>query len=222
MISLPMHYATSQPKAPALAAADWWEYKKTTLDDAHQQTAVPITPNNYFQIAHAHAYIKIFAFLEAIAWAEGTAGMHGYRYLFGSTHKAPRLIQNFDDHPRLLTTFINTQGIRQRTSAAGKYQFIAPTWDGLAATNPELKSFAPIYQDHAAYLLLSQCGALADLLENNLTAAIGRASRKWASLPNAPFPQPRRTLSSFLDHYEQYLKPVDIWPDASPAITTPV
>ena len=84
------------------------------------------------------------AFLDMIAFAEGTAGENGYYVMFGGG-----LMTSLADHPRRLFTFTNLAGQQLRTTAAGRYQFLARTWDTLKA-RLGLPDFGPASQDAAA------------------------------------------------------------------------
>lgn len=127
------------------------------------------------------------AFLAMIRQAEGTAGRDGYNMLFGGT-----LFDSFADHPR--TKITARLGGRSITStAAGAYQILERTWDEARAAL-SLPDFSPESQDIAAAWLIRRRGALRDVLEGRIDAAIGRCNREWASLPGSPYGQPVITL----------------------------
>ena len=87
------------------------------------------------------------------------------------------------------------------STAAGAYQIIKPTWDMIRAIEPRLSDFSPEAQDQAAIRLLAQCGALADVQNNNLTAAIAKASKIWASLPGSTANQNPKQMQFALDRF---------------------
>ncbi len=143
------------------------------------------------------------AMLDAIAWAEGTAKGpdNGYRVLFG--WPAPdRTFTSYADHPRRLFAFTDKAGRQLKTSAAGRYQFIAPTWDDVRA-RLALPDFSPASQDAAAIELIRQRGALRDVDAGRLVAAVAKIRTVWASLPGAGYDQPERKLAELQAAYQQ-------------------
>lgn len=123
--------------------------------------------------------------LDLIADAEGV--QHGYATGFGNT-----VLDNLKDHPRQLKEFKQTDGKTNKTSAAGRYQFLSKTWDDVAS-KLGLTDFSELSQDLAAVELIRRRGALDDVLEGNLEAAIPKLGKEWASLPSSPYAQPTRT-----------------------------
>lgn len=136
------------------------------------------------------------AFLDMIAFAEGTSGPDGYRTLFGGG-----LFDSYADHPRKVFTFTNSRGQTLKTSAAGRYQFLARTWDSLK-TKLGLQDFGPTSQDIAALELVRQRGALGDVKAGRITAAIGKCAPVWASLPGAGYAQPERKQADLIAAYQ--------------------
>lgn len=137
------------------------------------------------------------AFLDMLAYSEGTAGPNGYRTMFGGT-----LFTSTADHPRKFFTFTDKVGKTNKTSAAGRYQFLARTWDELKASL-NLPDFGPESQDRAALELVRRRGALADVRAGRIQAAITKCAPIWASLPGAGYNQPERKLSSLLNTFAQ-------------------
>nr|WP_284402127.1 glycoside hydrolase family 104 protein [Acidovorax sp. SUPP2825] len=127
-----------------------------------------------------------------IAFAEGTAGRgdDGYNILFGGAE-----FEGYERHPRVYVAFGNTT-----SSAAGRYQFLARTWDGLAA-KMGLQDFGPASQDAGALELIRERGALADVQAGRTVKAINKVAKVWASLPGAGYGQPERRLSVLLNAY---------------------
>lgn len=123
--------------------------------------------------------------LDLIADAEGV--QHGYATGFGNT-----VLESLEDHPRQLKTFKQTDGKTNKTSAAGRYQFLSKTWDDVAE-KLGLTDFSELSQDLAAVELIRRRGALDDVLEGNLETAISKLGKEWASLPASPYAQPTRS-----------------------------
>lgn len=139
---------------------------------------------------------RVRKFLDLIAHTEGTEG-NGYRTAFGGGR-----LSNLSDHPRYSKTFKQKNGKTNKTSAAGRYQFLRGTWDGLARQYG-LKDFGPQSQDIAAVALLAQNGALGRILKGDMQGAVRKAGPTWASLPTAPasYSQPTKswqTVNRFL------------------------
>lgn len=135
------------------------------------------------------------AFLDMLAYSEGTT-RNGYNTLFGGG-----TFDGFADHPRRLFSFTNGAGQKLKTTAAGRYQFLARTWDSLRA-KLNLPDFGPESQDAAALELIRQRGALADVRAGRVADAIAKCAPIWASLPGAGYNQPERKLSNLLAAYE--------------------
>lgn len=129
---------------------------------------------------------RVRRFLDAIGSAEGT-DTHGYNTAFGGGK-----LESLADHPRQLHDFTQTDGTPNRTSAAGRYQFLQGTWDDVAG-NLGLKDFGPESQDIAAVELLRRNGALPAILADDFDTAIQKSGSTWASLPSSPYAQPKRS-----------------------------
>lgn len=136
-------------------------------------------------------------YLDMIAAAEGVK--HGYGTLFGNKEFA-----DFSKHPNVRQSFTQTDGKKNVTTAAGKYQFIKPTWDGLAR-KLNLKDFSPRSQDIAAVELLRENGSLDDVLAGNYDAAVQKDGKTWASLPSSNYAQPKRSMDFVQSHLGQPL-----------------
>lgn len=125
--------------------------------------------------------------LDIIARAEGVK--HGYNTLFGNER-----FSNLSTHPGILKEFTQTDGKKNKTSAAGRYQFLESTWNGLAK-QLGLKDFSPQNQDIAALALLAQNGALPYVLKGDYQTAVKMSGGTWASLPSSRYAQPKRSWS---------------------------
>lgn len=134
-------------------------------------------------------------FLDVISAAEGT-DINGYNTAFGGGR-----IDSLADHPRQLHSFTQTDGTPNKTSAAGRYQFLGSTWDDVAG-KLGLSDFGPQNQDVAAVELLRRNGALPALLAGDFDTAVQKSGGTWASLPSSPYAQPKRSpgfIASALD-----------------------
>ena len=123
--------------------------------------------------------------LRAIRHAEGTerGGYDSYRVMFGGS-----LAPNLTKHPDKVI-----KGERVNSAAAGAYQFMPGTWQGvmnrLGPENfPKNKQFGPEQQDVAALYLARQrllhLGGLAALDKAGITPEISNAlAPEWAAFP---------------------------------------
>lgn len=125
--------------------------------------------------------------LDLIANAEGV--QHGYNTLFGNER-----LDDLSSHPNIKKQFKQTDGQIKNTTAAGRYQFLSDTWNGVAK-QLGLKDFSPKNQDIAAVALLAQNGALPSVLKGDFKTAVQKSGSTWASLPSSPYAQPKKSWS---------------------------
>jgi muramidase (phage lysozyme) len=151
-------------------------------------------------------------FLDMISAAEGTK-THGYNTLFGGGK-----MESLADHPRILFDFTETTGRPNKTTAAGRYQFLSNTWDE-QAKKLGLPDFGERSQDLAAVNLLQERGILPDVLQGNWESAVKKSGPIWASLPSANYPQPRQSnefVMQQLNNPRQILASAPPTSDANP------
>lgn len=91
------------------------------------------------------------------------------------------------------------------SSAAGAYQIILSTWQGLQRLDASLVDFSAESQDQAATDLLNQCGAVGELVANNFDDALKKASKIWASLPGSAAKQNPRKYQFCVDRFNEGL-----------------
>ena len=142
---------------------------------------------DYYALANDE---RIRPFLDLLSQAEGTTS-HGYQTMFGGGK-----IGDLSDHPRKKLPFTQTDGKRNYSSAAGKYQIIEPTWDRTSKALG-LNDFSPMSQDVAALYLMDEAGALDDVANGNFDDAVDKLGKVWASLPTSPYPQPKMNDQQF-------------------------
>lgn len=159
-----------------------------------EDVIVSLTPSTYAPVTVPAdvAESNVRAFLDMIAYSEGTAGHgdDGYNVLFGYS-----TFDSYADHPRQYIPFRDTT-----TSAAGRYQILARTWDGVRG-KLGLRDFSPASQDAAAVELIRERGALGDVQAGRTVTAIKKVAKVWASLPGAGYNQPERKLAALLQAY---------------------
>ena len=211
VIAAAVFMAARRPGGFALDGPIFAADPETPADDDHasqlptllEEIAVTVDPTTYIPAAVAPglADANERAFLDMIAFSEGTAGPDGYFAMFG--FPAPgRTAANLDDHPGLYFEFEDRAGNRLKTSAAGRYQFLLRTWRELQRSL-NLPDFGPASQDAAALELVRQRGALNDVRAGRLQSAIAKCAKTWASLPGAGYNQPERKLSHLAAAYQQ-------------------
>jgi muramidase (phage lysozyme) len=137
------------------------------------------------QLQQAYQNPNMRKFLDFIAQAEGVK--HGYNTMFGNER-----FGNLGAHPNVRKAFRQTDGTTNYTTAAGRYQFLKDTWNGLA-NQYGFKDFSPRAQDLGAIALISGRGALDDVLSGNYQSAIGKLGSEWASLPSSKYKQGKRS-----------------------------
>jgi muramidase (phage lysozyme) len=143
------------------------------------------------------------AFLDAIAWAEGTAGLgdDGYNVIVTGIDGRLELFSDYSDHPFAggrLSKLINNSGLR--SSASGRYQFMLRDWEHYRRLL-QLPDFGPESQDRWAIQLIKERRALADIDAGRFEVAVAKVRNIWASLPGAGYGQPERKLSRLRKAY---------------------
>ena len=133
-------------------------------------------------------------FLDLLSYTEGTQ-KNGYATAFGGGR-----INDLSKHPRTSSGFTQTDGKKNTTTAAGRYQFLSGTWDE-QAKKLGLSDFGAKSQDLAALSLAADSGALKSILSGDFKTAIDKTGGKWASLTSSPHPQGKKSwdaVNSFL------------------------
>ena len=150
---------------------------------------------------------NVQAFLRMLRHGEGTAGDDGYRVMFGGSHLVgldgqPGTADDFADHPRRAITR-KLGGTPITSTAAGAYQFLSKTWDGLVKQYG-FADFSPMNQDLGAVALIVGRKALDDVKAGRFEDAVRKCNREWASLPGSPYGQPVVTMARARQEYEAH------------------
>ncbi|WP_138465374.1 glycoside hydrolase family protein [Poseidonocella sp. HB161398] len=134
--------------------------------------------------------------LDAIAGSESP----GYDAMYGGAR-----FTDFSDHPRQFFDIANGPNTGQRTSAAGRYQFLSSTWDAIAP-RAGVTDFSPRSQDAAAITLARDdyrrrtgrdlTADLEDPSPSNLLRVANSLSGTWTSLPGGI--EPNDATAGFL------------------------
>lgn len=152
-----------------------------------------MTPIDRLQEAFDHPNVK--AFLRVIRHGESNQTDDAYRLLFGGEK-----FNDFTRHPRK-KLYAAKYGVH--TTAAGAYQIIAGTWDGLVARYG-FADFQPSTQDLAAIGLIEGRKALDDVKAGRFAEAVRKLGLEWASLPGSPYGQRTITLDKAKAVYEEW------------------
>jgi muramidase (phage lysozyme) len=142
---------------------------------------------------------NVLAFLDMIAWSEGTdhprqpSNDDGYDVVVGGG-----LFLGYNDHPRRLVS-LPRLGIK--STAAGRYQLLARYWDAYRK-QLKLDDFSPISQDLVAIQQIRERRALDDIKAGRIAAAIGKCRNIWASLPGAGYGQHEHKIGDLLARFE--------------------
>lgn len=142
---------------------------------------------------------NVCAFLDLIAWAEGTDnGIQptrddGYDVIVGGT-----LFEGYADHPR---RSVRLPALGISSTAAGRYQILARYWDHYRASLNLRGGFTPENQDRVALQLIRECRALDDIKAGRIEQAIHKCRSRWASLPGAGYGQHEHKVGPLLVAY---------------------
>ena len=119
---------------------------------------------------------EVRAVLDMIAWAEGTSGLgdNGYNVMFTG-----KLFNGYDKHPDIVN-----RGSGIPSTAAGRYQFLTDTWNGVKA-QAGLTDFKPKSQDLGAVQLLKNRNAYNHVLNREWPQMLDDIAAEWASLPRS-------------------------------------
>ncbi|HVF55386.1 MAG TPA: peptidoglycan-binding protein [Pyrinomonadaceae bacterium] len=153
---------------------------------------------------------RVRAMLDVLGFTEGTGDNYG-RVVYGTVVRAPHnpelvgrrnvVVDDFSRHPNILVQV--RPGLR--STAAGRYQFLKGTWDGLG-----MSDFSPRSQDIAAVKLMQRRGMIEPLLRGDIRTAVFRGAPEWASLPTERGGsfyggQPARTIREIETEYNSSL-----------------
>ena len=147
---------------------------------------------------------NVQAFLAMIRGSEGTARapdpyavVYGYQYT----------ITDFSDHPTALGDWmgepldsLGPQYIGKRSTAAGAYQIILPTWRSLKDVL-HLPDFSAPSQDAAAAELIRETGSIDLINAGEVASAVVRCRSIWASLPGGNSGQPQAKMADLTHTY---------------------
>lgn len=132
--------------------------------------------------------------LSVVGWAEGLGDCYHYSFAY-------KPFTSFSSHPKekiCASAYCST--------AAGRYQFLAATWEQLAIKN-RYPTFEPLYQDEGAWALIreKQVDDTASIYDfPRFKRAMGILGKVWASLPGSTYGQPTRSIEDAWARYQLY------------------
>ena len=139
---------------------------------------------------------NVRAFLACLKLGEGTSdGERGYHRIVGGEE-----VEDLSWHPRKK---VYIKRYRVWSTAAGAYQIIYPTWEGLVKAYG-FDDFYPDTQDEAAVALIAGRQALQDVKDGYVVDAIRKCAKEWASLPGSTYGQRTERLDRVLAEYEKW------------------
>lgn len=152
------------------------------------------------------------ALLETISGPESAGN---YDIIYGGSR-----FNDFSDHPRQFVTIQSGPNKGQKSSAAGKYQFLGSTWDD-QARKLGLSDFSPESQDRAAWNLASEeyrrdtgRDLEADLAAGDLSRVAPSLRNQWTSMPGGI--EQGITGDAFTSAYQRALS--EVGQGSSPAL----
>lgn len=138
---------------------------------------------------------NMMAFLDTIAYAEGTNTSYDYIFSFVKFY-------SFAGHPRRT---ICSGGYC--SDASGRYQIKSTTWDEVRR-NLGLTDFSPESQDRAAVQLIKWRGGYDDVERivgmTDFDNAAYTVRYEWASFPHSPYGQPTHSVSALWTKFKEY------------------
>lgn len=138
---------------------------------------------------------NMMAFLDTIAYAEGTNSSYDYIFSFVKFY-------SFAGHPRRT---ICSGGYC--SDASGRYQIKSITWDEVRRTLG-LTDFSPESQDRAAVQLIRWRGGYDDVERivgmNDFDNAAYAVRYEWASFPHSPYGQPTHSVSKLWSKFKEF------------------
>jgi muramidase (phage lysozyme) len=137
------------------------------------------------------------AFVDMVAMSEGTYGHgdDGYNML---VNPGGYFNNGYVDHPR---TVVHVGGSLYST-AAGRYQILARTWDSVKGAIGAA-DFSPPYQDAACLELARRRGAMDAINAGDMVTAVTLCNREWASFTGSPYNQNPHSMDTMLAWFEQ-------------------
>jgi muramidase (phage lysozyme) len=137
------------------------------------------------------------AFLDAVAYAEGTDGPDGYTKVFTRKNFKQDVTKPGAVHPGQ----VYCSGKKLCSSAAGRYQILKVKVDEL-----KLKGFTRWFQDTMAVRLVQRRGAWKDVLAGRFKEAFWKCRHEWASIEGNNYNQPTHKIDKLVAYANRRLE----------------
>ncbi|WP_422951402.1 glycoside hydrolase family 104 protein [Tenacibaculum maritimum] len=150
---------------------------------------------------------RVRAFMRMLRIGEGTKDEKGYERIVGGTHFSDHG-KDFSGHPNVK---VYISSIEDYSYAAGAYQITQKNWNDTPFVNwrkkKGLSDFSPESQDkYCLYLLADKKKSLDLIKQGDITEAIRKCRKEWASLPGSGHGQREENLFEILAEYTKYYK----------------
>ena len=148
-------------------------------------------------MARINEHPNVVAFLDMLAWSEGTIGKgdDGYNDIVDPAG----FFSDYSTHPNLLVQ-VNS---KIKSTAAGRYQLLARYYEPYRK-QLGLPDFSPVSQDKIAIQQIKERKAYQLIIAGKVSEAISRCSNIWASLPGAGYGQREHKLADLIRMYQRF------------------
>jgi muramidase (phage lysozyme) len=148
-------------------------------------------------MARINEHPNVVAFLDMLAWSEGTIGKgdDGYNDIVDPAG----FFTDYSTHPNLLVQ-VNS---KIKSTAAGRYQLLARYFEHYKKLLG-LKDFSPLSQDKIAIQQIKERKAYQLIIAGQITEAISRCSNIWASLPGNSYGQRQHKVADLIRIYQRF------------------
>jgi len=150
---------------------------------------------------------RLGAFLDTIAWSEGTSTSpltrnRGYDVKVTGV-EGPSVFTSYSDHPFASggSVLVRTEP-RLVSTAAGRYQLLARYWH-VYRVQLELYDYSPASQDAVALQQMKERG-VTDI--GDIGAAIHACNNIWASFPGNNYGQGGHSIDKLISKYQEFLR----------------
>ncbi len=148
-------------------------------------------------MARINEHPNVVAFLDMLAWSEGTIGKgdDGYNDIVDPAG----FFSDYSTHPNLLVQ-VNS---KIKSTAAGRYQLLARYYEPYRK-QLGLPDFSPVSQDKIAVQQIKERKAYQLILAGQITEAISRCSNIWASIPGNSYGQRQHKVADLIRIYQRF------------------
>lgn len=148
-------------------------------------------------MARVNEHPNVVAFLDMLAWSEGTIGKgdDGYNDIVDPAG----FFSDYSTHPNILVQ-VNA---KIKSTAAGRYQLLSRYYEPYRK-QLGLPDFSPVSQDKIAIQQIKERKAYQLIIAGKITDAISRCSNIWASLPGNTYGQRQHKLADLIRIYQRF------------------